>query len=413
MALIKLPHLNWYGTKNGEYNVPDRWQIEILNMSGCDKPALPMADISHALQNPIGCVPLREMAKRKKEVAIIFDDMSRVTRTKQLSHAVLKELAAAGITDKQIRFVCALGCHGALTRIDFVKKLGEEILERFPVYNHNAFGNCVTVGKTSTYGTEVAVNAEVMSCNLKIAMGMVVPHPMSGFGGGGKIILPGITSFESTRYNHQKTNHDMATLRGKLGTGRFDENPMRMDVEEAAEIAGLDFLINVLVNYWGETAGVFAGALKPAYAEAVKAAKNHYLTPKIIDNDIVIANAFSKANEGFVGTNVANASVGKQGGDVVMIVNAPEGQVVHYLLGPFGKKEFGPEHQYSRVPERVKRMIIYNEYPDLAGRGWYAESEKVVFVYKWEEVLKLLESDYPSAAKVGVYPNSEIQYFTS
>jgi len=41
------------------------------------------------------------------------------------------------------------------------------------------------------------------------------------------------------------------------------------------------------------------------------------------------------------------------------------------------------------------------------------ETEKVVFVNKWTDVLTLLEKDYPSAAKVGVYPNSEIQYFTS
>jgi len=413
MAVIKLPQLNWYGTKEAEFSLPDRWELETLNMSGYNKPALKVAEISRALQNPIGTKPLKELAIGKKEIVIIFDDMSRVTRTAELAQAVLRELSTAGIEDKQIRFVCALGCHGSLTRIDFVKKLGEDILARLPVYNHNPFGNCVPVGKTKTYATDVMVNAEVMSCDLKISLGMIVPHPMSGFGGGGKIILPGVTSFETTRYNHRKTHHDMATLRGKLGTGRFDENPMRMDIEEAATLAGLDFMVNVLVNYMGETVGIFSGALKPAYTEAVKAAKIHYLTPKIQDKDIVIANAFIKANEAFIGVNIANSAVNRQGGDVVMIAKAPEGQVIHYLLGPFGEKQFGPEHQYSRVPEHVKRLIIFNEYPDLAGRGWYAESEKVVFVSKWKDVLTLLEKDYPSAAKVGIYPNSEIQYFTS
>ncbi|MDD5190221.1 MAG: lactate racemase domain-containing protein [Dehalococcoidales bacterium] len=413
MALVKLPQLNWYGTTEVNFLLPDAWQVETINMAGYNKPALKPSDIGRALQNPIGCSPLKELAKGKKEVVIIFDDMSRVTRTEALAQAVLKELAAAGIKDKQIRFVCALGCHGALTRIDFVKKLGEDIMSRFAVYNHNPFGNCVPVGKTGTYGTPVSVNAEVMSCDLKIALGMVVPHPMSGFGGGGKIILPGVTSFETTLHNHKQTHHDLTALRGKLGTGRFDENPMRLDIEEAATLAGLDFIVDVMVNYMGETTAVFAGALKPAYAEAVKAAKAHYLTPKVQDKDIVIANAFIKANEAFIGVSIANSAVNRQGGDVVLIANAPEGQVVHYLLGPFGEKQFGPEHQFSRVPEHVRRLIVYNAYPDLAGQGWYAASEKVVFVYKWEEALILLEKDYPSTAKVGVYPNSEIQYFTS
>ena len=412
MAVIKLPQQNWYGAKEVGFSLPGRWQAEILNMSGYNKPALQLAEISQALQNPMGTKPLRELAQGKQQVVIIFDDMSRITRTEALAQAVLKELAAAGISDKQIRFVCALGCHGALTRIDFVKKLGVDILARFPVYNHNPFGNCVSVGKTTTYGTEVLVNAEVMSCDLKIALGLAVPHPMSGFGGGGKIILPGVTAFETTKHNHQKTHHDMSTMRGKLGTGRFDENPMRMDIEEAALLSGLDFIINVLVNNMGETAGIFAGALQPAYTEAVKAAKSHYLTPRVNDKNIAIANAFIKANEAFIGVGIASSAVSQQGGDVVMIANAPEGLVPHYLLGPFGEKQFGPEHQFSRVPEHVKRLIILNEYPDLAGRGWYAESEKVVFVHKWQDVLNLLEKDYPSTAKVGIYPNSEIQYFT-
>jgi len=414
MPSITLPQLNWYGTKTIDFPLADRWQIETLHISGWQLPGLTPVEITHALRNPIGCPPLQELARGKKEVVIIFDDMSRVTRTEILAQAALQELAAAGIKDSQIRFVCALGCHGALTRIDFVKKLGNDILSRFPVYNHNPFGNLVSVGKTKTYGTEVEVNAEVMSCDLKIALGMVVPHPMSGFGGGGKIILPGVTSFKTTQHNHRQTHHDLVALRGKLGTGRFDENPMRHDVEEAALLAGLDFIVNVLVNENGETTRVYAGALQPAFAAAVAEAKTHYLTPKTQDKDIAIANAFIKANEAFIGVSIANSAINRQqGGDVVVIANAPEGQVIHYLLGPFGAKEFGPEHQFSRVPEHVKRLIIYSEYPDLAGRGWYAASDKVVFVSKWGEVLEILERDYPGTAKVGVYPSSEIQYFTS
>ena len=77
-----------------------------------------------------------------------------------------------------------------MNRVDFAKKLGEETLSRFPVYNHNPFVNCVYVGTTS-YGTEVFINAEVMKCDLKITIGSIVPHIFAGFGGGSKIIMPG------------------------------------------------------------------------------------------------------------------------------------------------------------------------------------------------------------------------------
>jgi nickel-dependent lactate racemase len=410
MNIVRLPQLTWSGIKEGEFSFPDRWQVAMCNMAGADKKPLKPADIRTALTKPIGTKPLRELAKGKKEVVILFDDMSRTTRTYDIIPHVLLELSEAGIKDQYIRFVCALGCHGSLTRLDFVKKLGEDVLTRFPVYNHNPFGNCVSVGKTQTFQTEVFVNKEVMSCDLKIAIGGIVPHPMSGFGGGGKIILPGVTSFDTTQSNHRSTYRDMFTQRGKLGQGIFDENTMRADIEEAAELAGLDFIINVLFNRTGESVGIFTGALKPAYAAAVQASKVHYLTPRVQDKDIAIANSFIKGNEAFIGLSIAYSSVNKNGGDVVLIANEPSGQVVHYLLGPFGENSFGPLHQRSAIPPHIKKVIVFTEYPDLAERGWFASSDKIMFLHKWRDVMKVLEADYPAAASVAVFPNSEIQY---
>jgi len=214
---ITLPQLAWHGVKEFKVTLPESWEVEVCNMAGYNRPHLKPAGIKKAIANPIGIPPLQEYARGKKEVVILFDDMARVTRVAEMVPHVLEELAAAGISEKKIRFICACGCHGAMNRADFVKKLGEDVLKRFPVYNHNPFGNCTSVGKTKTYGTDVEVNEEVMSCDFKIAVGMVAPHPMSGFGGGGKIILPGVCSFKSIQHNHELCFRDMAALRGKWG----------------------------------------------------------------------------------------------------------------------------------------------------------------------------------------------------
>jgi nickel-dependent lactate racemase len=299
----------------------------------------------------------------------------------------------AGIPDEGIRFICALGCHGAYTREHFAKKLGEEVMARFPVYNHNPFGNCTYVGKTKTFGTEVYVNEEFMKCDLKIAIGSVVPHPMNGFGGGGKIILPGITSFETTQQNHQSFYEAMRQPREQriAGMGIFDDNPMRVDVEEAAALSGLDIVINALVNSWGKAVAVFTGALLPSYAAAVDAAKKHYLTHRAEGKDIVIANTFAKANEGFIGAGIAYRSVAS-GGDIVLVANAPDGQVTHYLLGPFGNSSFAPLRQAGRIPPAVGRLIVYTEYPDLAARSWFGETDKGCFMHRWDEVMQALSA---------------------
>src|SRR5208283_3705919 len=128
MAVIKLSQLAWHGRSEARYRLPDRWQIEICHMNGYDLPAMTPSAIRHALDNPIGAKPIKELARGKQQVIILFDDLSRITRTFDIIPHVLDDLAQAGIEDKNIRFVCATGCHGTLTRLDFVKKLSEDVL---------------------------------------------------------------------------------------------------------------------------------------------------------------------------------------------------------------------------------------------------------------------------------------------
>ncbi len=413
MNIIRVPQLAWYETKELELPLPDSWQVEVYNMAGYNRPAMKPDEIKASISNPIGIPPIRELAKGKKEVVIIFDDMTRVTRAAKIVPSILEELAEAGIPDNRIRFIVALGLHSAMWRQHFVKKLGEDIVSRFPVYNHNPFGNCTYVGTTSTYKTRVYANEEVMKCDLKIAIGSVVPHPMSGFGGGGKIILPGVVSFETIDYNHQ-----MAAKGGpehqdilNAGMGIFDNNPMHYDVDEAANLVGLDVLINCIVNMWGETVSVYAGALEPAYAAAVKEAKTHYLTPKVKGKNIVIANTFAKVNETSIGLGIAYPAVNTGSGDVVLIANCPEGQATHYLLGPFGKTTWAKQRQFFRpeVPQHVNHLIVYNEYPH-PGSSWFDEDDKILYFSRWDDVLKLLQKSHGTDTKVAVYPTAEIQY---
>ena len=408
MGTIKLPQLAWHGKNEAEYVLPERWKVEICNMVGYNQPAMTSAQIRDILDHPIGSSTIKELAKGKYQVVILFDDMCRITHTWDFVPHVLQDLAEAGITDSQIRFICATGCHRALNRLDFVKKLGENVLERFPVFNHNPFGNCVPIGRTKTFNTEVFINEEVMKCDLKIAIGGVVPHGMSGFGGGGKIILPGVASFETTRYNHHLAHRDW--LPDRMGMGKFDKNPVRLDIEEAATLACLDFVIDVLYNKWGETAQVFAGALKPAYAAAIAESKKHYFTPPVQNKDIVITNAFIKASEASGCLNIAYPAISAKGGDIVLIANEPTGQTVHYMFGSFGCESRGPEYQVKKLPPNVNKLIIYTKYHDLAGRSVFPKSEKVIFLDEWNEVLKMLEGDYPSYANVAVYPYAEMQY---
>jgi nickel-dependent lactate racemase len=410
--VVKLPQYAWFEPREVPYNLPDGWQVTVYNIAGFNRPVMKPSEIKATITSPTGMPPLREYARDKREVVILFDDLTRCTQTSEMAVFVLEELAAAGIKEDNIRFIAAVANHHALTRIDLVKKLGEDIVSRFPVYNHCPFLNCRDIGTTS-YGTKASVNAEVMYCDLKIAIGQIVPHPIYGLSGGGKMIMPGVSSYESVRQHHGPSHQAWRENRmahGLLASDVIDGNPWHADALEIAKMAGLDMVVNALINRVGETVAVYAGSLEKAYHEGVKAAKTHYVAVNTRDNDIVVANNFVKASEFMVPLGAGARAVKKEGGSVVVIDNSPSGQVVHYLFDNFGKSIAGGLFNPIMVPPNIK-PIIYIEYPEGRLPGRFAKPEDVVITSKWDEVISTLEKRHGQNAKVAVYPNADTQIY--
>ncbi len=411
---VRLPQLAWYENNEFDIQFPDSWEVTTCYMKGHNRPPLSDQGFREAFANPIGIKPIRELAQGKNEVAIIFDDMARVTRVAQIVPYVLEELEAAGIKDSSIRFIAAIGAHGALNRIDFAKKLGEDVLSRFPVYNHNPYENCTPLGTTSR-GTPLAVNSEFMACDFKIGIGCIVPHPLTGFSGGGKLILPGVSSIESFAYNHANLIAE-AIARGEdmAGwVGKFEANDLRLDVQEAARMAGLDIIINAVLNGHGETTELFVGDPIDAHNEGIKLAHEVYATEPLEGQDIAVMNTYAKANEAFLALPLTMVLLRGGGGDLVLMANAPEGQVTHYLAGAFGNRT-GGRLWFARTtpPPNVNRIIMFTPYIDKAGASWVAPPECISWAKTWPEVLELLTEKYGDSAKVGVVPDATMQYFT-
>ena len=403
---ISLPELLWYGNTTTDLDLPEDWDVTVHPMRGADDPALDLAAQARAIESPIGSPRLRELARGKKKAVIVFDDMTRPTRIDELGPIVIRELLEGGLTEDAITFVCALGTHGALTQQELRKKVGSKILERFRVYNHNCYENCVEIGTTSR-GTRLLVNREVASADLKIAIGCVTAHAQVGFSGGGKIILPGVSHIDSIAHYHIDVH---AQAPHTTGLGNFDENVMRLNIEEAARMAGLDFKIDVLVNAAGAATHVFAGEFLAAHAEAVRVAKEHYRTaPRPEGKDVMIANAFIKPNEMAIAMLVGLMGLSRLDGSVVVLANAPEGQVIHYLLGRFGDVYGGRQYPIAGIPPDLN-FIIQTPHPDRTFGDWYRNPEIIRYTRTWDETLALLRERHGAGTKVGVVPSATMAY---
>lgn len=394
---VKVPTLLWYGDKNVTLTFPSKYDVQKYPMNGANKKSLNKDEIQHAFLNTINTKTIRGLANNHKEAVILFDDISRPTPIYQLVPYVLKELNKGGISNDHIRFISALGAHGVMDREDFVKKLGESIVEEFSVFNHNPFNNLTEIGTTSR-GTPVQINDEVMACDLKIGIGSVVPHGMAGFGGGAKILLPGVASYDTIC-----TNHKLPTKWGII-----EGNVTHLDMEEAAKMAGLDVKVDVVLNGKAQIAGLYVGDVVDEFREAVKLARNIYTTSISKGFDIVVANAYFKPQLASITIRFITEII-KNGGTAVIIANDPKGQINHYLEGKFGKDLGGPFYKGLRQPEGIGRVIIFSPYKMRDPWHPLFDPKKQLWLKNWKEVLEELRNIHGDRAKVAIIPHATVQ----
>ncbi|MHC4446162.1 MAG: lactate racemase domain-containing protein, partial [Planctomycetota bacterium] len=411
-TVVKVPQLAWWGDIEAELSFPDHWEVTVQHMNGHETPKLSPEGFRKAFAHPIACKPIRDLARGKKNVIILFDDMSRPTKVSEIVPFVLEELEMAGVDEGNIQFICALGTHGPLTAYDFAKKLGEDIIARFNVYNHNIYENCTHIGTTSR-GTPVSLNTEFVNADFKIGIGALIPHINVGFSGGGKIVLPGIASIESIAYNHGPVrNCSRETgINANTGLGQYEDNAQLLDTEEACKMSGLDVKIDAIVNLKRDTTALFVGEPIAQFYEGIKLAKKHYHGASPVTPDVVVANCNGKVNETVIGTMVAQSLLPDSGGTLVMITNNPGGEVCHYLRRRFGNHIAGRLWKAPSLSPKIKKFILLMPFMNKASLDWFAPPESITWTKKWEDVIEILETDYPEGAKAAVIPDATIQYF--
>ena len=225
-------------------------------------PRVTEAQIQTAFDNPIGSPRIAELAKGKNSAAIVVDDLSRPTPAAELIPYLLKELVAAGIPKRQIRFVVGGGSHRPLTRDEIDKKVGADVARAYDVTSHNFMSGDLRALGSLDSGLPIYIDRVVADADVKLCIGGLYPHGAVGFGGGAKLILPGVSGFATMFYFHT-----FYKGRGHAIIERQGDEPDNRDAAEAvAKVLGLDAVVNVTLNRKREISGVFVGDFHPSAA---------------------------------------------------------------------------------------------------------------------------------------------------
>jgi lactate racemase len=249
------------GTGYADVSVPEE---NLLGMLVKEVPPSSMTEdevILDALSHPIGTPRLRELVKPGNTVCIVISDVTRAWQRMSvyLPH-IVKELNDAGIEDKGIYFLSALGYHRKHTPEEHAKLLGPELLRRFQIIDHDCLDkdNLVHVGTTSR-GTPVIINRVAAEADHLVLTGCCTYHPWVGWGGGKKSILPGISSIESIQKNHLMTMDAQGRQRPEVASGNIKDNPIHLDMLEVAAMVKPAFMFNVIMGHDGKIARAVCG----------------------------------------------------------------------------------------------------------------------------------------------------------
>ena len=310
------------------------------------------AEVERALREPIASKRLCEIAKPESKVAIVVDDATRKSPSAVMLLPVLAELNAAGARDENVTVIFGCGTHRAVKPEEAAVLLGEEASKRVKTVSHDCrAADLVHVGTTKSHGNKVLVNRVFAEADVRVLLGDVGFHYYAGYGGGRKSVLPAVSGEETIKQNHALLLH------ANSRTGCLEDNPVHRDMTEAARLAKVDFILNVVENKKGEIVKAFAGDLEQAFLEAVKLVDEMYRVTIDRRADILVVSAGGtpadmnlyqayKAVD-----NVLDAV--KRGGVIILVAECPEGhgnQVFYDWMSRLG--------DLKNVEREIKRNFV-------------------------------------------------------
>jgi lactate racemase len=284
--------MDYYINQDGsriQFSVPSGWNV--LSAEDCAKAPIVgdvPGEIERALDNPIGTAPLEKLGRPGMKATVLFDDIQRATPATLAVPAVMNRLNKAGIPDERITAICARGTHPAPTPEQLEKKVGQEVMQRLPgrVLIHDAQSTeNVFVGRTSR-GTVVEINKHVAEADLVVGVGTCMPHPYSGYSGGCKILLPGVSSYRTIGEHHYSWLRNRTCQLSVLEGNLWYEETVAI-----ARLGRLAFKLDFLLNEVNQVIRAFSGDPVDEHREAAKYSNALYqvFVPK--PADVVITSA--------------------------------------------------------------------------------------------------------------------------
>lgn len=286
------------------------------------------AAIREALRRPMDRPPLASLVWGKQRVAISVCDITRPMPSRTLLPVLLDELAH--LPDDHITILIATGTHRANTHAELIEMLGEPIVDRYRIINHDAFDDATLVhlGEVEPH-VPVWLNRHWVDADIRVTTGFVEPHFFAGFSGGPKLVAPGLAGFKTTMRLHDAEMIASPNARWGVTEG----NPIHDAIRRIAARVGVDFSIDLAINRDRQITGARAGEIFAVHKRMAADVKRIAMQAFDAPFDVVVT-----TNSGYpldqnlyqsVKGMSAAAQVVKRGGAIVCAAECSDGLPSH------------------------------------------------------------------------------------
>jgi nickel-dependent lactate racemase len=262
-----------YGRNGIPLRLPDDIRVTVVNKHPMNLVRNPVQAVKQALEKPVGCPSLAEMAGGRKTACILICDITRPVPNGTLLPPLIETITAAGISREDILILVATGLHRPNEGQELREIVGsEEVFRTIRAENHFARDReaHADLGKTSR-GIPILIDRRFVEADLKIVTGLVEPHFMAGYSGGRKLVAPGV-AYQDTILNFH-TAHILE--HPKSANCIVEGNPLHEEQIEIVRTIGGIVALNVVVDENRNIGFVNFGEVEASHGEAVEFMRKH------------------------------------------------------------------------------------------------------------------------------------------
>jgi nickel-dependent lactate racemase len=213
----------------------------------------------------------------------------------------------------------------------------------------------------------VQLDAAALDADALVLVGPASFHYLAGFGGGGKLIAPGLADRGGAELVHRACLAPGGGRHPGARAGVAQGNPLREQIEQICQCAPPQLYVIPLLDSRGRVTRVVAGERRAAFAESCRALLDGWGVPCRRFSTVIASSGGHPYDVDFVQAHKAleaAAAACRPGGTIVWVARCPEGM-------PARHRAFLEQHKTAGAMEKRLRERF-----DIAAHTVWAAREK-------------------------------------